>query len=340
MVRGALTLACLLFVLLGAGARADESSSARSSSLSASTGLWKGDGALGLRAGAIPPGPAAEPVVSLHQLYQVHFPFVNGEPVLVQREWRGEWLEMGSAFTRTYWPERLMDDPSAERSQLAVQFPQGIFGYGQRYRLSLQDRELARFRTEAQPAQQAGSAWRWGAIPTGDAARLRAAFQAGRPSARQLGRVMDGLIHVHSHAGGHASYGGWETIGARRRWMLDMNSRHLHTPGLDRHVFWHELGHVVDMAGISQRAMRSFFFRFLQSPAWRGCFSYRGSCVSHQEIFAEQFALWANRGRKTQAGYRIPQLISSRQFSQLLERWWGGGAPADLRPRRPRAESQ
>lgn len=104
-----------------------------------------------------------------------------------------------------------------------------------------------------------------------------------------------------------------------------------------RVVAAHELGHIIDAAGVSGRAMRRVFLaEAKRSKAWRSCFPRPDDdsrCMPLAEIFADQVAFYAI-DKPFSSGYGIPRLLSEAQMSRVLKRAWRpqlspGGVGAD-----------
>lgn len=92
-----------------------------------------------------------------------------------------------------------------------------------------------------------------------------------------------------------------------------------------RVVAAHELGHVLDSAGVSGASMRRVFLaKAKKSDKWKKCFKKPGEpkrCMPLSEIFADHVSFYAVR-EDFNSGYNIPRLLSDRQLKVVLRRMW------------------
>lgn len=129
--------------------------------------------------------------------------------------------------------------------------------------------------------------------------------------------------------------------------LIDFNKNHLNRSVSGRHVVWHEIGHVVLFSGIDSNSRHAFALQFKKSAKWEDCFRFkssdstvapdsRNSCLSFDEIFAEQFAFFSIGDRKHRSIYNVPPLISDSSMHRLLKKFFKAGAnslpPASVDP--------
>jgi hypothetical protein len=135
------------------------------------------------------------------------------------------------------------------------------------------------------------------------------AVASARPEARRLIGLVDGLVSVHfgptgvPFAIGLTVSGDSETYGM----TIDLGqiTRRYGPRGIDRTVL-HELGHVVDMALVTNDVMARMD---AEIPRGLGCEAGKlGGCAVREERFAETFAKWAlgDIGVNLDIGYKVP----------------------------------
>lgn len=90
-----------------------------------------------------------------------------------------------------------------------------------------------------------------------------------------------------------------------------------------RFLVLHELGHLVEHAGLSATALAAFDAAFRSSPAWRPCFAYEHGCVPLDELFADQFAIYASGEATSMTTYATPRLLDDASFERLLREHYG-----------------
>ena len=102
-----------------------------------------------------------------------------------------------------------------------------------------------------------------------------------------------------------------------------MSSTLLRLPSA-RFQLFHELGHLVDIQGLSPRGRRAFARAFRAAPGWKRCFPKRSGrgCSEMTEVFANQFACWAAGVRRVPrtSNYLTPCLLPARTMERLLVR--------------------
>lgn len=225
-----------------------------------------------------------------------------GGAVMVNLAWVADWA---SSLHRLQW---LTASPV-------------VLAYDTSYRLGGRE-----FRTLPAPSRQAGAPVRFG---SGMNRRLRGHFRAHLRAApgpvRQRFALLDGWVTIKAHRYGDASVAG-ESESPQRPYYVDYLASHI--DGRNResfHLAMHELGHLFDFAGLTQAGQQAFQRAFERSRRYRDCFpgsEGKHSCAGGEEIFAEQFAFYATGNRGVRTIYRVPALLSRRQFARLLDRWW------------------
>lgn len=166
------------------------------------------------------------------------------------------------------------------------------------------------------PAQ--ARSWRFApSVSAQDRAIFRAALDSFDPGMRALFAEVAPYTTVATHRGA-TSLGG--TSGLRRRpYLVDYATAHLHDRSYARHAIAHELGHVLDDAGVGPRRMREFVAAARRSARWRSCFVMRGGgCVTRRELFAEQVAYAATGGLRVPTGYHDPPLVTTGRMLEVL----------------------
>lgn len=111
-----------------------------------------------------------------------------------------------------------------------------------------------------------------------------------------------------------------------------------------RHMVMHELGHAVDNGLIEPPLREDIEARFAASAAFLPCFQPPAGasirCVPAAELFADQFAFFANGDRDARSQYLLPPFVSDAAFEALLRRAGPTQAtviaPARTRARAPR----
>ena len=92
---------------------------------------------------------------------------------------------------------------------------------------------------------------------------------------------------------------------------------------LGRHLQMHELAHVIANSFATVKMYNQYFSAWSKSPLWQECFQQGPkaleSCVSADEIFADQLAFWATGDTQTRSSYKLPSFLS-RPAMDLLAR--------------------
>ena len=148
-------------------------------------------------------------------------------------------------------------------------------------------------------------------------------------------------FRVSVKSGGVPSYATFDPAGVALlgEGSIVLNARSaFSSPETTRHVFYHELGHILDYYGFDEPAHNVFARAFRASSRWR-CFPSKDllalhfnpkACVPFQEILADQIAFWAlgDRAGTTHVGYGDPPLLSPAAFGRLFASQF---APAPFR---------
>ena len=146
------------------------------------------------------------------------------------------------------------------------------------------------------------------AVAPADRQAFLAAVASGRPEARRLIALVDGLVDVRIGPTGMAGAIGLTEGGEpgyRVTIDLDLVIRRYGPRGVQRTVL-HELGHVVDHALVTDDVLAALDAGI---PAGWGCEDGKlGACADRQERFAETFAKWAlgDIGVNLDIGYKVP----------------------------------
>ncbi len=134
------------------------------------------------------------------------------------------------------------------------------------------------------------------------------AVASARPEARRLVGLVDGLVDVRiGPTGIPFAIGLTESGPSGYTVTIDLGqvSRRFGPRGIDRTVL-HELGHVVDMALVTDDVMARMD---AEIPRGLGCEAGKlGACAVREERFAESFAKWAlgDIGVSLDIGYKVP----------------------------------
>jgi hypothetical protein len=178
----------------------------------------------------------------------------------------------------------------------------------------------ARFRLDAAAARAAGAEYLTPALrrqtfrfgpseAPADREVFLGAIASARPEARRLIGLVDGLVSVHfGPTGVPFAIGTTAPTGSAGYAMtIDLGQlvRRYGTRGIDRTVL-HELGHVVDMALVTDDVMARMD---AEIPRGLGCEAGKlGGCAVREERFAESFAKWAlgDIGVNLDIGYKVP----------------------------------
>ncbi len=146
------------------------------------------------------------------------------------------------------------------------------------------------------------------AVAPADRQAFLAAVASGRPEARRLIALVDGLVDVRIGPTGMAGAIGLTEGGEpgyRVTIDLDLVIHRYGPRGVQRTVL-HELGHVIDHALITDDVLAALDAGI---PAGWGCEAGKlGACADRQERFAETFAKWAlgDIGVNLDIGYKVP----------------------------------
>jgi hypothetical protein len=134
------------------------------------------------------------------------------------------------------------------------------------------------------------------------------AVAAARPEAQRLIGLVDGLVTVRiGPTSVPGAIGLTEGLGSGYRVTIDLGlvAARYGPRGIQRTVL-HELGHVVDLALVTDDAMAGLDAGI---PAGLGCEDGKlGGCANREERFAESFAKWAlgDIGVNLEIGYKVP----------------------------------
>jgi len=74
----------------------------------------------------------------------------------------------------------------------------------------------------------------------------------------------------------------------------------------------------VDYEGLTPDGAAQFATAFRSSPAWKDCFPHDGVCLAMDELFADQFAIYATGAAASLTTYATPRLLSDATFEALL----------------------
>jgi hypothetical protein len=90
-----------------------------------------------------------------------------------------------------------------------------------------------------------------------------------------------------------------------------------------RHMFWHELGHVLINAYFSPVQFRRTISLLEQSQEWMNCFPDQtnplpDSCVPEEEIVADQLAFWITGKHRVRSPRQVPVLFTYDKFRDLV----------------------
>ena len=146
------------------------------------------------------------------------------------------------------------------------------------------------------------------AVAPADRQAFLAAVASGRPEARRLIALVDGLVDVRIGPTGMAGAIGLTEGGEpgyRVTIDLDLVIHRYGPRGVQRTVL-HELGHVIDHALVTDDVLAALDAGI---PAGWGCEDGKlGACADRQERFAETFAKWAlgDIGVNLDIGYKVP----------------------------------
>ncbi|MCW2928748.1 MAG: hypothetical protein JWM86_2716 [Thermoleophilia bacterium] len=115
-------------------------------------------------------------------------------------------------------------------------------------------------------------------------------------------------------------------------YRLEFTASQFNRSRSSRFLILHEVGHLVDYDQISAEEMRAFEQAFRASPRWRACFRHAGACLGIDEVFADQFALYATGERQSMTTYAVPRLMSAASFERLLSSSVGDAAASQVAP--------
>lgn len=155
---------------------------------------------------------------------------------------------------------------------------------------------------------------------------FRAAIASAPELVRELTKGFDARTHVqvlertqcgelHSCAIGIVT----DQDGVRTAsYSLEFLPEDLDGSGAARFLVLHEIGHLVDYEGITEEDAARFTTAFRASPAWKDCFPHDGECLASDELFADQFAIYATGAATSLTTYATPRLLSDATFEALL----------------------
>lgn len=170
-------------------------------------------------------------------------------------------------------------------------------------------------------AHAAGASWHFApSVSATDRGIILRALGSFEPGIRRLFAEVAPYTTIGAQSGS-TSLGG--TSGLRQRPYLVIYARaHLHDPAYAPHAVAHELGHVLDDAGVGPRTMRTFLRVVRRSRHYRSCFVMAGGgCTPRRELFADQVAYAATGGRHAPTGYHDPPLLSTSRMVRILSRF-------------------
>jgi hypothetical protein len=185
--------------------------------------------------------------------------------------------------------------------------PVGAEAGGARYRLDAASAKSSGARLLSDDARRAGFRFEASTAPA-DRQIFLDAVAAARPEAQRLIGLVDGLVTVRiGPTSLPGAIGLTEDLGSRYRVTIDLGlvATRYGPRGIQRTVL-HELGHVVDLALVTDDAMAGLDAGI---PAGLGCEEGKlGGCANREERFAESFAKWAlgDIGVNLEIGYKVP----------------------------------
>ena len=157
---------------------------------------------------------------------------------------------------------------------------------------------------------------------------VRSLARHAPPQGRRVLRLL--APHLVFRPGAAEDLGGGDLVttevGARSvRFTVTLAPRTRHGGRFGRHMILHELGHAVDTGLMTHTDRLAWDFAFSGAPRWLTCFPMPPNpsntrCVPAAEIFADQFAFYANGDRGIRSGYNVPPLLRRAQFDALLRR--------------------
>lgn len=177
-----------------------------------------------------------------------------------------------------------------------------------------------------QPPPGALQGARYDGLGASDRAFIKRVVEASPARARRLIASVAPLITFRRGAEEEAGRGDLaetEISGdERKRFVVAYGPQTLLRDPRGRHMVLHEIAHVVDNALLDDSAREDFTTAFVTAPLWLACYPQpTGSssrCVPWAEIFADQFAFYANGDRLVRSSYGVPPLLGRRHMGELL----------------------